>query len=468
MYELTIHLETDGNIPIYEQIYRYIKKEIQSGRLLFNERLPSTRSLAAFLQVSRSTVELAYDQLVSEGYIEPVPCRGYYVCEIDELCCFNTRKNSVKVRKRQEKKKYSYDFVTNGIDLNGFPFSIWRKLMKSVLTDEKKELIQLGDSQGEFSLRQTIAAYLHQARGVACRPEQIVVGAGLDYLFMILSRILGTDRRIAMENPTYRHSYEMFLSLGYTVDAVGMDRDGILMDDLYKSEAQLVYVMPSHQFPVGIVMPVKRRAELLRWANEDECRYIIEDDYDSEFRYKGKPIPALQGNDRNGKVIYLGTFSKSIAPAIRISYMVLPEKLLEQYYEKCSFYVSTVSRIDQKVLEQFLTEGYYERHLNKMRSVYKGKQEILLAELKELGDICDISGENAGLHILLTFHNERTEKELIAAAEAENIKVYGVSQYYIAEKAEASKVILLLGYAVMSEEKIRNAAKQLVRIWKKI
>ena len=285
---------------------------------------------------------------------------------------------------------------------------------------------------------------------------------------MILSRILGTDPVIAMENPTYRHSYDIFLSLGYQVDAVEIDKDGICMEDLYSCGAQLAYVMPSHQFPVGVVMPVKKRIELLDWANEHESRFIIEDDYDSEFRYKGRPIPALQGIDRNGKVIYLGTFSKSIAPAIRISYMVLPETLLEQYYEKCSFYVSTVSRIDQKVLERFLTAGYYERHLNKMRSIYKAKQEVLLAGLKGLEDICDVSGEHAGLHILLTFHNGKTEQELMKAAEAKDIKVYGISQYYIAETAQKQDVVLLLGYAVMSEESIAKAVRQLVDIWRTI
>ena len=228
---------------------------------------------------------------------------------------------------RARTQYYRYDFTPNGIDLKHFPFAAWRKLNREVLQQDESDLFLLGESSGEWELREVISSYLHQARGVHVQPEQVIVGAGNDYLLMLLSRILGMDHKIAMESPTYRHAWDVFQKLGYDCRTVSMDKFGMNVEKLKESGADIAYVMPSHQYPLGIVMPIKRRQELLRWAEEKPGRYLIEDDYDSEFRYIGKPIPSLQGNDRSGCVIYLGTFSKSIAPAIRISYLVLPESL---------------------------------------------------------------------------------------------------------------------------------------------
>ena len=370
--------------------------------LPFGKRLPSTRKLAKFLQVSRTTVDMAYEQLVSEGYIEALPCKGYFVCELEGIYRIETEQVN-KVSTRQEKKDaFVYDFSPNGVDLNSFPHNAWRKLSKNVLLEENRLLFQLGDPQGEWALRNTIAEYLHQARGVQASPEQIIVGAGNDFLLLLLCSMLGTGRTIAMESPTYRKAYELFRNLSNQVEIVEMDDSGMRVDLLSQTGAQIAYVMPSHQYPLGIVMPVKRRMQLLAWAAEEECRYIIEDDYDSEFRYKGKPIPALQGYDRHDRVIYIGTFSKSLAPAIRVSYMVLPRQLLSLYQEKGRMISSTVSRVDQMLIASFLNEGYYERHLNKMRGVYKGRHDCLMEELKVFRRICEVSGENAGVHVLLT------------------------------------------------------------------
>ncbi|MFQ9939833.1 MAG: PLP-dependent aminotransferase family protein [Blautia hansenii] len=209
------------------------------------------------------------------------------------------------------------------------------------------------------------------------------------------------------------------------------DESGMCISSLKDSGAQIAYVMPSHQFPAGTVMPLKRRMALLDWAEEAENRYIIEDDYDSEFRYRGKPIPALQGFDRGGRVIYMGTFSKSIAPSIRVSYMVLPEFLAEQYAERKSPFSVTVSRADQKILELFLKEGGYERHLNRMRAVYKSKHDKMVKVLRDMGDICTFSGEYAGLHLVLEFTNGLTEEEAVLRAEAAGVQVYGYSEYGI-------------------------------------
>ena len=463
MNELTIALNLTSKIPLYEQIYQYIKDEIQTGKLLHGKKLPSTRALAKYLEVSRSTVELSYEQLLSEGYIESEPCRGYYVAQIEEL--YQLQKVVVPIKRRENgKKKYKYDFSINGIDLGGFPYNVWRKLYKEILMDDRAELFRSGDVQGEYSFRMAICNYLHQARGVNCTPEQVIVGAGSDYLFMLLSMMLGKDVTIAFEDPAYRQAYNMANELGCHTVAIPLDKQGICVDELEKSGADIAYVTPSHQYPTGIVMPVKRRQELIKWAYQSKERYIIEDDYDSEFRYKGKPIPALQGYGGEEKVIYLGTFSKAIAPAIRLGYMILPQSLLERYYEKCGFISSTVSKVDQMIVQKFMEDGHFERHLNRMRAVYKSRHDILVEGLKPFEKVCKISGENAGVHVLLTFDKHRTEEELISLALEQNIRIYGMSEYYIEERKTEHPTILL-GYAQMTEEEIKEALFILKKIF---
>ncbi|HIY63543.1 MAG TPA: PLP-dependent aminotransferase family protein [Candidatus Mediterraneibacter stercoripullorum] len=464
--ELTINLQTGSKTPLYEQIYDYIRQEIQSGRLKSGERLPSTRALSRHLEVSRSTVELAYEQLLSEGYVEAQPYRGFFVAEIEGLYQISRTSEREENSGQTETTQYRYDFSPNGVDLKSFPYNTWRKLSRECLTDDRTELFRLGDPQGEHGLRSAIANYLYQARGVNCRPEQLIVGAGNDYILMLLTTIIGSSHKIAVENPTYRQAFRLFERLSYELCTVDMDRKGMSVDGLRASGADIAFVMPSHQYPLGTVMPMKRRMELLKWAEEKEGRYIIEDDYDSEFRYKGKPIPALQGYDRKGNVIYTGTFSKSIAPAIRMSYIVLPEKILRIYREKCSFLSSTVSRVDQLILQRFIGEGYYERHLNKTRALYRSRHDTLLRCLRESGGQFEISGENAGVHLLLHFPPGRTEEELIESAGKKGVRVYGLSGYYVGEKKEdGSGPVILLGYANMSEAKITDAVRLLMEAW---
>ena len=463
MNELTISLDTRSRIPLYEQIYDYIKTDIQSGRIPYGEKLPSTRFLSKHLEVSRSTVELAYEQLLSEGYIESVPYKGFFVAQIDEL--YHLKKDKPQPqRERKEARRYRYDFTPNGVDLKSFPYNVWRKLSKDILMDDRTELFRSGDSQGEYGFRSAICSYLYQARGVDCTPDQIIVGAGSDYILMLLGMILGLDHTIAFEDPTYKQAYRMAGGMSYNCIPVSMDKNGMKVTELEKSGADIAYVTPSHQYPTGVIMPIRRRMELLKWACEEQGRYIVEDDYDSEFRYKGKPIPALKGYDASEKVIYLGTFSKSIAPAIRLSYMVLPKPLLEAYEQKARFVNSTVSKVDQLIVQKFIEEGYYERHLNKTRALYKSRHDVLIEELRPMADICTISGENAGVHLLLTFQNEMAEEELIDRAARADIRVYGLSDYRIRENCE-EKATILLGYANLTEDQIREAARLLRDCW---
>lgn len=347
MNELTIPLKEDGKEHLYQQIYNYIKNEIRKGSLSAGQRLPSTRRLAEHLQVSRSTVDFAYGQLLSEGYIESRPYKGHFVCEITKL--YHPAPVSDREEETLKEASAAYDFSPNGIDITAFPISTWKRISKDVLMDEERNVFELGAPKGDQRLREAICGYLHGSRGVECTPGQIIVGAGNDYLLMLLQKILGTAQRVAVENPAYMRAARIFASGGYEVTPVDLDENGMRIDLLKKSRARIAYITPSHQFPTGVVMPIGRRMEILSWAKEGDERYIIEDDYDSEFRYKGMPIPSMQASDGEGKVIYLGTFSKSIAPAIRISYMVLPKPLLNIYEEKLWFISSTVSRIDQAI-----------------------------------------------------------------------------------------------------------------------
>lgn len=470
MNDLTIEFRQDSGKHLYEQIYDYIKQEIRKGKLLEGERLPSTRSLAEFLQVSRSTVELSYDQLVSEGYIEPRPYRGYFVCKADEL--LELEDEAIGAGKAfigntdLPEEVTAYDFSPNTIDLTAFPYATWKKITKNILVDANREIFASGSPKGDYELRETISRYLHASRGVNCHPEQIIIGAGNDYLLMLLEKILGRHVKIAMENPTYKRAYRIFESFAYPISPITMDKSGMSVEGLKESGAEVAYVMPSHQYPTGIIMPIGRRVELLKWAGEEEGRYLIEDDYDSEFRFKGKPVPSLQASDRMGKVIYIGTFSKSIAPAIRIGYMVLPMPLLKIYEEKCSFYSTTVSRIDQRILNEFIGKGHFERHLNRMRKIYREKHDLLLNGLKEMEEDFNISGENAGLHLLLKSRKKMSEAELVERAAAEGVRVYGLSSFCVGRLPSGwNEDTVVLGYASLNREQITEGVKRLKRAW---
>lgn len=450
---LIIPLNLGNKVPLYEQIYEFIKKEIKTGKLPVATKLPSSRNLAQSLQISRSTVELAYQQLISEGYIESIPKSGYYVQGIADLIQITERKKALGKEKVEKVKRLRYDFSPFAVDLSEFPFHTWRKLSNQCMNDMNQSLFLLGENQGDHSLREAIVAYLHSSRGVKVEASQVIVGAGADYLLVLLSQIFGNDQIIAMENPVYKRAYRIFQGVPYPIQPITVNTDGISIEELMNTDATVVYVTPSHQYPLGAVMPIKRRLELLQWAAKGDNRYIIEDDHDSEFRYKGKPIPSLQGIDENDRVIYLGTFSRAIAPAIRMGFMVLPQRLYQVYKDKYSFYASTVSRIDQAIVCEFLNGGYFERHVNKMRKRYKMKHDLLLHELKSYEDNITITGENAGLHIVVSFHTSLTEEEILKKVRKKEIELYPLSKHYITDY-KPTYPTFLMGFANLSEELI--------------
>ena len=476
MNEIMIDLQGGAKAPLYEKIYEYIKNEIVDGKISKGEKLPSTRLLAKNLSVSRSTAELAYDQLLAEGYIEAEPYRGYFVCDVEALYQLEQRnhmqeklqagqdwqpgwKTEIKHGAGSSKQK-EIDFSPYTIDTQNFPYNVWRKLHKNVLLDDREEILLSGDGQGDHELRMAIADYLHQARGVNCVAEQIIIGAGNEYLELLLAQVLGEKKTVLMDDPTYLQAYRTFSNMGYLVKNIPAEQGSMPIEAVRRENADILYVMPSHQFPLGTVMPLKQRLELLKWASEKEGRYLIEDDHDSEYRYKGKPIPSLQSIDHEEKVIYLGTFSKSIAPSLRISYMVLPQHLLKNYQRYCGFYSTTVSKIQQEVLCGFIRGGYFGRHLNKMRGIYKNKHDFLVSELKKRPWVENIAGDNAGLHVLVQVDTQMSEEELCERAAEQGIHLMGISEHYI-HKPPVSKPVLLLGYGKPDEKRILEGLNRL-------
>lgn len=349
------------------------------------------------------------------------------------------------------------DFSPYAIDTRSFPYNVWRKISRNVLLDDSEELLMAGDGQGEYSLRSEIADYLHHARGVNCRPENIVLGAGNEYLEILLTQLLGENKTVLMENPGYPQAYHTFRNMGYRVVTVPADEQGLSGGTVRAAAPELVYMMPSHQFPTGSVMPLGRRLELLAWAAEQEERYLIEDDHDSEYRYRGKPIPSLQSVDGLGKVIYLGTFSKSIAPSLRISYMVLPQQLIERYRTVCGFYSTTVPRMQQEILREFLRDGHFERHLNKMRGIYRGRHDFLIGELKKRSWVLSVSGDHAGLHVLVEADTGCSEWKICERAAAQGVKVSGLGEYALTKDGGGGRnhPVLLLGYGSLTEQEIQ-------------
>ncbi|MBA4538148.1 PLP-dependent aminotransferase family protein [Bacillus aquiflavi] len=465
MIELTPHLDNEKKEPLYVQLYHYIREEIQTGNIAPGVKLPSKRKLAAHLGISQNTIETAYQQLNAEGYVKSELRKGVYVKKLaGDLYPYSSRISfhNKKVTKNHD-EQYKFDFSHGKVDLEHFPYSTWRKLTVQSLYEENSEIFFNGDPKGDTNLREEIAQYVFQSRGVTCSPEQIMIGAGTQYLLRLLTMLIGKESIYAMEDPGFHRTRAVFKHENVKTISIPLDEEGISLKHLEESRANAVYITPSHQFPFGTIMPINRRLELLKWA-EAKGRYIIEDDYDGEFRYIGKPIPSLQGLDFKDSVIYLGTFSKSLIPSIRLSYAVLPTALVNQYDQHLTIYKQTVSRLHQHTLFLFMKNGHWKSHLNKMRNVYRKKQHMLVASIKKyIGNKATIIGEKSGLHILLQVHNQMSELELIKNALKKKVKIYPTSIYY--EQYKADKPMVLLGFGGLSETEIDEGIKLLKDAW---
>ncbi len=470
---LTILLNPKRPEPLYRQICTAIQTEIATGHLKPHEKLPSKRTLAAHLQVSIITVQTAYEQLAAEGYLVAQPRVGYYVDPDAHLLSCQLQQAVPHTAKQTDppQAKDWVHFSTSGVDLEQFPFTTWAKLSRQVLTNQQETLLQKLPSMGLWSLRPAIANYLYAYRNMQVSPEQILIGAGTEYLLGLLVQLLGTSRRYAVEDPGYPKVKKILRANGAAVAAIPMDQEGILCDRLEEDGASICHITPSHQFPTGKIMPLRRRAKLLQWLHQQPERYLIEDDYDSELRFHGKPLPALYSLDDSQRVIYMNTFARTLAPSLRIGYVVLPMHLAERFATSFSFYSCTVPSFEQYTLERFLQEGFLERHLNRMKKTYRQRQTILLETLSRhpMGQYIHVQGEQAGLHLLLEVHLPFTETQLVTTAKTAHVTISGLSDYYdIPDEAPTEPPCLVLGYAQLSPEEIQTGVTRCLDAWQKL
>lgn len=466
---LTYNLDNRGESPLYVYLYNCIKEDILCGNLKPSDKLPSKRNLAQHLKISVSTVENSYTQLILEGYIYAVEKRGYFVNKLEEELQDTIMPRELKNNFSHEDQynRYRFDFKSNNICSGKFPFSIWAKFMRETLSEQNSHLLEASPYNGIEKLRCVIADYLYHFRGMIVSPNQIVIGSGAEYLYSLIIQLLGRKNIFAVEDPGYKKIAKVYQSNGVKCEFVGLDESGISVSELKSTASNIVHISPSHHFPTGIVMPIKRRQELLMWANEKKGRYIIEDDYDSEFRFSGMPIQTLQSIDANQKVIYINSFSKSIAPSIRISYMVLPKHLMDMYDEELSFYSCTVPSFEQFTLAKFIVNGCFERHINRMRNYYKKQRDLIIRSLKDsfLGDKIEILEENAGLHFLMKVTTDMSDTDMISAAENEGVKISCLSEYYHDSRQQNSGTIII-NYSGIDYDKIEEAVECLLRIFK--
>jgi GntR family transcriptional regulator/MocR family aminotransferase len=466
---ISLNIQPDAKKDyIYRQIYKQLKREILLHHFLPHEKLPSKRELSQTLHVSVNSVNSAYQQLLEEGYIYAVERSGFFVEKLDTIPLSQSVPKTLDLDliEEQDSKKNWISFSHMSVDRSIFPFDSWFACEHKAL---KLSRLELNDDssrfpQGIYAVRETIARFLSIARGVKCFPEQIVLGGGTQFLIYLLRNLFPENALYAVENPGYRRIYELLKMEHARLQTIPLDRKGISFDLLKQVNPNVVYVTPSHQFPSGVVMPISRRIQLLNWAAQEEDRYIIEDDYDSEFKYASDTIPSLQGLDSYDRVIYFGTFSKSLLPGLRISYMILPQKLLKKYREKCSFIMSTSNALGQLTLKQFIDSGEYRKHIKHMKQVYVERQKKLISELKKrFGSSIKMHGANAGLHFTAEFDTHRSVNEIMVYAAKEKLELYNMEPYCLDGPYIYQKPAFILGFANLSVEKIEEGVDRLYR-----
>lgn len=456
---LTYSFADIGSDSLYEHLYKCIKSDIITGILRPGEKMPSKRSFAKNLGISVITVENAYEQLISEGYLYSIAKKGFFVSDLNNLTKERPLKVSVEtVKMTSGKTRYVADFASNRVPKDQFPFSIWSKLLRECLNEYQESLLISSPSGGSLELRGAIVEYLKEFRGMHVDPEQIIIGAGTESLYGQIVQLLGHDKIYGVEDPGFLKMAQVYEANAVTCKYIPFEKDGISIEELVKQGVQVAHTSPSHHFPTGVVTPISKRYELLGWAAKDDSRYIIEDDYDSEFRFVGKPIPTLQSIDTMEKVIYLNTFSKSIANTFRISYMVLPKQLVNRYYEKLSFYSCPVTTLIQFSLAKFIQDGYFEKHINRMRNYYRKQRDLLVDAIhnSELARIAAISEEDAGLHFLLHLKLNCSDQEWKERMERRGIRMCALSEYYKMQENKTEH-IFVINYSSLTEEQILEA-----------
>lgn len=471
IFSFTPLMDNTISKPIYHQLYEYIKKEIIFGNIKGNEKLPSLRKLSKYLQLSKNTIEAAYDQLYAEGYIEKIPRVGYLVEDIryDVLKVSHDFDDTCLISDSYEHSKpFKYDFAPQYMDKACYNIKLWKSTINSIINKEFEKLLSYGDPQGEYELRYELAKYVYENRGVNCQPNQIVLGAGTQYCLNLICQMLRENyNSIGMEEPGSNYIRYIFERNKFSIEPIDVYEDGIDVKKLESSKCKVAFVTPSHQFPKGVIMSAKNRLQLLNWA-QDNNGVIVEDDYDSEMRFLGKPIPSLKSLDKLDKVIYLGTFSKIFIPTLRISFMILPSWLLNIYLDRYRMNQQTTSKLNQLALARFMKNGYLQSHIRKMRRHYENKYKIITNAVNTYmkGNVKLISS-SAGMRVILEIKTDRTEEEIVQLAECANIKILPISQYYMAPKnyEQDKKIKVLISYKGIPTEDIDIAIKCLNDAW---
>ncbi|WP_115992932.1 PLP-dependent aminotransferase family protein [Cohnella lupini] len=471
-----ILLPDQNEQPLYQQLYIQIREQIRNGSIADGVRLPSVRSLQLQLNISKTPIETAYQMLTAEGYAVSRPRSGLYVANPHKpisagFLDSESSKSPIKINpKPQEPTSVQHadfiDFDPTALDHASFSIRTWSKMLKEALENHSGMIGKYGNPLGEHGLRVMIADYLRNSRGVICSPEQIVIGVGMAYSIGILTKLLRDTRRIAFEEPGYSLVRDQFMLNDCEILPIPLTDKGISLTDLEASTAQMVYVTPSHQFPTGCTMPYPERERLLEWAIAKKA-YIIEDDYDGEFRYVGKPIPSLQSLDSYGRVIYIGTFSKALTPALRMNYMVLPSQLIERLSNMTHELVYAPSRVEQWAMQSFIEQGHWYRHIRKVRNLYRKRHHHLIALIQEhLGNNVEITGQNAGLHIQLTVKKRQTSEQLVASAAEAGVKVYDFRKMWMEMNQYPVKYPkLYLGFAGLSPADMEIGIRLLRKAW---
>lgn len=454
---------------IYKQIYEKLMEFILDHKVSAGNKLPSKRELSNELGVSINSVATAYEQLLAEGYIYTVERKGYFVEDIAHFVNGNSSKEHelpehLKETSSDEKGWLSFSHIKT--DHSMFPFHEWMKSQQNAISQHKTELSGIAHPQGPFTVRKTISDMIGLTRGVTCEPEQIIIGTGIHPLIHQLMAIQGTDTKIAVENPGYSRVFRILKSLKLDVLPIGLDKVGMDIKEIETSNPDFLYITPSHQFPTGTIMPISRRVELLNWAATGEDRYIIEDDYDSEFKYGTDNIPSLQSFDRNQRVIYFGTFSKTLLPSFRISYMVLPPKLLEMYQFHYSDRIQGCSSLLLYALHYFIQNGEYAKHIKRMNQHYDKKRKQLIKELyTRFQNRIKIKDTPAGLHFLAEFDTYKSYEDIKVRAKQEKLEIYTMKHFLLGNDDGKPKIIeIVIGFASIKEDEIVEAVDRLYRV----
>jgi GntR family transcriptional regulator/MocR family aminotransferase len=471
--ELILSFGVASEMPLYQRIYSGIREAVLTGRLRAGERLPSTRELADRHTIGRNTVNLAYDRLVSEGFLESRRGSGTYVAA--SVSAFDARKNNSRVEpvvlpgrfKNVQRWVYAppslgfpYDFRPGMPSLDHFPLALWRRIVARQLRHLPPDLARYEGAAGYRPLREQISAYLQRSRAVSCDADQVVVTSGSQQALDLLARLLVLPRQeVIVENPCYAAAVAAFRAAGAKLRPVSVDDHGLRTDDL-PPNVRLLYVTPSHQYPTGVCLSVPRRLQLLSWARKNKS-LIVEDDYDCEYRYGSRPVESLQGLDQSGLVAYVGTFSKVLFPTLRLGYAVLPPSLVQPFTALKWITDRHTTGLDQRFMADFMSQGYFERYLRKMRKVYGERRRALTQSLAEhAGRHISVAPSVAGLHMAGWLDRNIDLSRLKALAAEAGVGIYPLTPYFLTKARPG----LLFGYSAIPPDDIRKGIRRLGRI----